>query len=350
MAAEFRIDLYSDTHTKPSQAMREAMAQAVVGDEQQEADPTTNRLQELVAELLGKERALFLPSGTMCNAIAYRVWCDPGDEVICDKTAHTISSETGGPSALSGVMMRPIDGVRGIFTAEQVRDAIRPIERHSPVSRLISLENTSNFGGGTVWPIGEVQQIYATAQETGLKCHMDGARLLNAVVKSGAPSKAYAQHSDSLWIDLSKGLGCPVGAVLAGDNNFIERAFRFKHQFGGAMRQSGIIAAAGIYALENNVERLEEDHCNAQRLATKLYSIPGIDVDVDCVETNIVFFDVIGTGLTAIDVSNALKAQGVHIGVVGETKLRALTHLDIDKAMIDETAEILTTIIQKQLG
>lgn len=340
-----RIDLYSDTHTLPSDPMRQAMATAEVGDEQHETDPTTNRLQDMVADLLGKERALFLPSGTMCNAIAYRVWCDPGDEVICDKTAHTIHSETGGPAALAGVMMRTVDGERGIFGADQLRAAIRPKKRNVPQSRMLSLENTSNAGGGTVWPEDKVREVCDAAREAGLKTHMDGARLLNAVIASGTPARDYARHLDSLWIDLSKGLGCPVGAVLAGSHDFIEQAFRLKHLLGGAMRQSGIIAAAGVYALQHNVQRMADDHENAKHLARRLAQIPGIDIDVSGVETNLVFFDVGGTGRTAPEIAEALKAKGVSIGASGEKRMRAVTHLGISRAMADEAADTLAELI-----
>jgi len=345
MTSAVRIDLYSDTHTLPSDAMRQAMAEAEVGDEQHEADPTTNRLQDMVAELLGKERALFMPSGTICNIIAYRVWCQPGDEVICDKTAHTIHSETGAPAALAGAMMNPVDGIRGQFTAEQMLAAVRPFKRNRPKSRLVSLENTSNSGGGSIWPEALVADVAAAAHDAGLKTHMDGARLLNAVVESGTPAKDYARHMDSLWIDLSKGLGCPIGAVLAGDEDFIEQAFVFKHQFGGAMRQSGIIAAAGVYALENNVERLAEDHENARRLARRLAQIPGIRIDASEVETNLVFFDVTDTGRTAEALSTALWDKGLHIGAMGPMRMRAVTHLGIDEAMIDEAADIVAEVV-----
>ena len=343
--AQARIDLYSDTHTKPSQAMRQAMAEAEVGDEQQGADPTTNRLQDMVAELLGKEAAVFLPSGTMANQIAYRVWCQPGDEVIADKTAHTNHFETGGPAALSGAMMRLLEGERGVFTGEQVRQAIRPNRRHAPRSVLLSLENTNNLGNGKVWPIEAVAEVCAVAQEAGLKRHLDGARLLNAVVASGTSASDYARHFDSLWIDLSKGLGCPVGSVLAGDADFIESAFRFKHQFGGAMRQSGIIAAAGVYALEHNVDRLADDHANAKTLATRLAQLPGVSLDVAEIETNLVYFDISGTGRSAPDLSEALRQRGVHIGAMSETIMRAVTHLDISEGDVQEAAGIFAEVL-----
>ncbi|MBM08806.1 MAG: low specificity L-threonine aldolase [Magnetovibrio sp.] len=345
MNSAIKIDLYSDTHTVPSAAMRQAIAEAEVGDEQQEADPTTNHLQEMVANLLGKERALLLPSGTMCNVIAYRLWCNPGDEVICDKTAHTIHSETGGPAALAGAMMRIVDGTRGIFSAEELSGALRPNKRNAPKSRMLSIENTSNAGGGSVWPLQTVKAVCDAAHEANLICHMDGARLLNAVVASQTPASDYAEYLDSIWIDLSKGLGCPIGAVLAGSNDFIEEAFRLKHLLGGAMRQSGIIAAAGIYALKHNVDRLAEDHENAKRLARRLAQIPGINIDVSDVETNLVFFDTTSTGRTASEISEALRVEGVFIGAVNETRMRAVTHLNISASMVDTAADTIAKVL-----
>ncbi len=344
--SKVRIDLYSDTHTQPGPAMREAIASAEVGDEQHGTDPTTNLLQDMVAELLGKQAALFLPSGTMCNQIAYRIWCQPGDEIIADVTAHTIHSETGGPAAIAGAMMRTVDGKRGIFTADQIEAALRPSKRNVPRSALVSVENTCNFGGGTVWPVETLQSIFQRTRDVGIKCHMDGARLLNAVVESGTPATDYAATQDSLWIDLSKGLGCPVGAVIAGDSDFIEQAFRLKHLLGGAMRQSGIIAAAGVYALENNVERLAEDHENARHLASRLRDIPGIRLDPETVETNLVFFDVSHTPFTAPEIISRLLEHGIQIGARDDTRMRAVTHLDISRAMVDEAADVLGDILR----
>ena len=214
-----------------------------------------------------------------------------------------------------------------------------------PQSRMLSLENTSNAGGGSVWPVTKVQEVCDAAREAGLKSHMDGARLLNAVIASGTPAAYYGKYLDSLWIDLSKGLGCPVGAVLAGSNDFIEKAFRLKHLLGGAMRQSGIIAAAGVYALEHNVERMAEDHANAKNLARRLAQIPGIDIDASGVETNLVFFDVSATGKTSIEVMENLKAEGVYIGAPGPTRMRAVTHLGISENMVDEAANVIARIV-----
>ncbi len=326
-----RIDLYSDTQTRPSPDMRRAIAAAEVGDEQRGEDPTVNRLQEMVAELLGKERALFLPSGTMCNEIAYRVWGRPGEEIILDRTAHALHYETGAPAALSGLMTRPLEGLRGVFDAEMVQAAVRPRDsRHAPRSALVSIEQTSNLGGGRIWPVARIEEVAEAARRHGLPVHMDGARLLNAVVASGVPARDHAASCDSVWIDLSKGLGCPVGAVLASGSDFIEEAFRCKHQFGGAMRQAGIIAAAGVYALDNNVERLAEDHAHARQLGEGLAEISGLRVDPAEIETNMVYFEVEPARMTAPELSaRLLEGHGVRIGAVGPRQMRAVTHLDV---------------------
>ncbi len=344
------IDLYSDTATRPSAAMRKAMAEAEVGNEQAKEDPTTNRLQEMAAELLGKEDAVFVPSGTMCNAIAYRVHCEPGDEAICDKTCHVIHFEAGGPAALSGVMMRPLDGVRGIFTAEQLAAAIRRPRHHHPRSRLLSLEQTSMGGGGSVWPRHAIEEVSAVARKAGMAVHMDGARLMNAVVASNITAKVMAAPVDTLWLDLTKGLGCPVGAVLAGPKDFIERAWRFKHQFGGAMRQSGIIAAAGIYALKHNVERLDEDHVNAKALGEALGNVKGVKVDPGQIQTNIVFADISGTGWDGFELSKRLLSDGIRIGAFNATTMRALTHLDVTREQCLAAARAFeTAVLEKRV-
>ncbi len=344
-AATVRIDLYSDTVTRPTAAMRQAIASAEVGNEQAQEDPTTNRLQARVAELLGQEAALFLPSGTMCNEIAYRVHCEPGDEIILDATGHALHAETGGPAALSGAMCRTIEGRLGIFDAEQLRAAIRTPSRHHPRSRLVNIENTCNFGGGSIWPIERVREVCAAARDAGLATHLDGARLLNAVVASGTPAEAYGRCFDSCWIDLSKGLGCPVGGVLAGSAAFIDRAWRFKHQFGGAMRQSGLLAAAGLHALDHHVERLADDHANARRLAEALSALPGIAIDMESVQTNMVYLDVAALPQGAAGLHRALLARGVRIGVIDRTTMRAVTHLDVSRDDIDEAARTVASVL-----
>lgn len=338
------IDLSSDTATKPSAEMRRAMAEAPVGDEQRREDPTVNRLQEMVAELTGKEAALFLPSGTMCNAIAIKIHTQPGDEIILDRYAHPYTSEGGGPAVLAGVSFALLDGVRGVFTAQQVEDAIRDTGPHSPQSRLVSIENTTNRGSGKVWPIENVREIAALARSRGLKTHMDGARLMNAVVASDIPASEWARDMDTVWIDLSKGLGAPVGGVLAGSYDDMERARRLKHLYGGAMRQAGIIAAAGVYAFENNIERLAEDHANAKLLAQGLSEIPGIQVNPDDIETNIVFFDVSQTGRKAEEINDAITARGVRMGGRG-AMIRAVTHLDISRSDIEKAVETVREVL-----
>ena len=342
-----RIDLYSDTQTRPTEGMREAMARAEVGDEQRGEDPSTNRLCEMTAELLGKEAAVFMPSGTMCNQIAILVHCRPGDDIIADKTAHIINSEGGGPAVFAGAMIRPLDGVRGIFQPEQAEEAIRRVRRHAPRTRMIAIEQTANSGGGSVWPLETVRGVGEVAKRHGLVLHMDGARLLNAVVASGVSARDFAEPFDSLWIDLSKGLGCPVGAVLAGSADFVEQAWQWKQRMGGAMRQSGVIAAAGIYALENNVERLAEDHENARYFAQCVANLPGIGVESDGIDSNMVFFDVRGTGLTAAEVHERLLRHGVRIGENDRYRMRVVTHLDVTRDQIAEAAEALRTVVME---
>jgi threonine aldolase len=323
------VDLFSDTVTRPTAAMRRAMADAEVGDEQNREDPTVNRLQELVAELLGKEAALFMPSGTMCNQVSFAVHCRPGDEILFHETAHPLLYEAGGPAALVGAVMRPLPGPRGTYTADQVRQAVRPPLHYMPRTRALSIEQTANIVGGTCWPLAQIEEVCAAGHAAGLACHMDGARLMNAVVASGTAARVFAASFDSVWMDLTKGLGAPIGAVLAGSRAFIEEAWVFKQRFGGAMRQAGIIAAAGIYALEHHVDRLAEDHERARRLARGLAELPGIAVDAARVETNIVIFDVRGTGLTAEDFNRRAERLGVRFTVLGPTLARAVLHLDV---------------------
>jgi threonine aldolase len=339
------IDLYSDTMTKPTPAMRKCMAEAEVGDEQKGEDPTVNRLQDMVAELLGKEAAVYLPSGTMCNEISFAVWARTGDEMIIHRDSHPVHFEVGGPAYLARLMLYPLDGPRGLFTAEQVEEAIRPDSPHYPRSRLVAIENTHNMGGGSIWPLAQVQAVCAMAHRYGLVTHLDGARLLNAVVASGISAKAYAEPFDSAWIDLSKGLGCPVGAVLAGSREFIKAARRLKHLFGGAMRQAGIIAAAGVYALEHHVARLAEDHEHARRLAQALAALPGVSLNPADVETNIIIFDVGATSRPAQEIGERLEKEGVRVSVMGRTKLRAVTHLDVSRQDVEHAIDVFRRVL-----
>src|SRR4051812_31195647 len=273
--------------------MRRAIASAEVADEQRGLDPTVNALQERVAELLGHQAALFLPSGTMCNQIALRLHTRPGDEVILERFSHPIIAESGGAAAHSGVMMQPIDGAGGTFTGAQAEASLRtPGNRYEPRSRLVCVEQTTNYGGGRVWPLEQVRDVLGVASRHDLLTHLDGARLMNAVVASGVPAAEYASGFTTAWLDFTKGLGAPVGACLAGSVDLIEEAWRFKQMMGGALRQAGIVAAAGLYALDHHVERLAEDHENARVLAEGVAEIRGVRIDPSTVETNIVIFEV----------------------------------------------------------
>ena len=345
---EIEIDLYSDTQTRPTAGMREAIARAPVGDEQREEDPSVNRLCAQTCELLGKEAALFLPSGTMCNQIAIAVHCQQGDEIIADRTAHIINSEGAGAAAFAGSLVHALGGSRGVYSAEQVEAAVREKTRYKPRTALISVEQTSNAGGGTVWSLSTIESVAKVAGRHGIPMHMDGARLMNAVVASGTSARDFAKSFSSIWIDLSKGLGCPVGGVLAGSREFIERAWRWKHRLGGAMRQAGIVAAAGVYALENHVERLAEDHANARLLADLLATVPGIVIEPETVETNIVYFDVKGTGMMALDVYQALLKHGVRIGRTSPYLMRAVTHLDVDRSGVKRAADAVGAVLTKR--
>ncbi len=325
------VNLYSDTQTRPSEGMRAAIASAEVADEQRKLDPTVNALQDRVAELLGHEAALFLPTGTMCNEIAFRLHIRAaGDEILCDRLAHPIIAEAGGPAALAGAMLNPIDGDGGVFTAEQLESALRPDSRYMPRSRLVSVEQTTNISGGRVWPLETMQGVLDKAREHGLRTHLDGARLLNAVAESGVPAAEWASGFDTAWIDFSKGLGAPVGAVLAGSEELIAEAWRWKQMTGGAMRQAGIVAAGCLYALDHNVERLAEDHENARHLAEGLAEIDGIEIDPETVETNIVIFGV-DDGPAFVE----RFADRVELQAVGPKRVRAVTHLDVDRDGID---------------
>jgi threonine aldolase len=338
------VELFSDTKTRPSNAMLEAMVGAETGDEQAGEDPTTIALQERVADLLGKEAALFVPSGTMCNQIAMAVQCRPGDEIIADKTAHIINFEAGGPAVIARAMIKPVDGVRGLYSVDQARDALRAGFRHAPSSRMIAIEQTANLGGGTVWPLATLKELQVLAVEKNLVTHMDGARLLNAVVASGVSAADYASTVDTVWIDLSKGLGCPIGGIIAGSQDFVDQAWPWKQRLGGSMRQSGILAAAGLYALDHNVERLAIDHANARTLATRLAQLPGVKVDALTVETNIVLIDVAEAKLSAPEMAAKLLSDGVRIGAMGPDSMRAVTHLDVDEAGVLRAADAFEKI------
>ncbi len=335
-----KVDLYSDTVTRPTAAMRQFMCEAEVGDEQQREDPTVNLLQDMAADILGKESALFLPSGTMCNQVAFAVHCRAGDEILLQELAHPLLYESGGAAALVGAVLRPLASADGFFTATQVQEAIRPLVHYMPRTRAVSVEQTSASIGGVCWPLRQIEEVCAAAHAGGLVTHMDGARFFNAVVATGTPARAFAAHFDSLWIDLSKGLGAPIGAVLAGSREFIEEAWRFKQRFGGAMRQAGIVAAGGVYALRHHLDRLAEDHKRARALAYGLAELRGVTLNPDRVETNIVIFDVSGTGLSGESfAARTLASHGVRFSVLGPTSVRAVTHLDIPPDGIERALE-----------
>ncbi len=324
-----KVNLYSDTQTRPTEGMRRAMAEAEVGDEQRKLDPTVTRLEQRVADLLGHESGLFLPSGTMCNGIAFRLHLRPGgDEVILERTSHPVVAEAGGPAAISGAMLNQIDGDGGRFTAEQVEAAIRQPDRYLPRSRLVSVEQTTNLAGGRIWPLEQIDAVLATARAHGLRAHLDGARLLNAVVASGVSADRYAAGFDTAWLDFSKGLGAPVGAVLCGSPELIEEAWRYKQMWGGALRQAGVLAAACLYALDHHVERLADDHENAKVLARGL----GLPEP----ETNIVIAEREDAG----EMKAKLAEHGVETSVIAPGRLRFVTHLDVDRAGVERAIEV----------
>jgi threonine aldolase len=336
------VNLWSDTQTRPSEGMRRAMASAEVGDEQRGLDPTVNALQERVADLLGHEAALFLPSGTMCNQIAVRLHVRPGEAMILHGSAHPIIAESGGPAAHAGAMIVAVEGEGGMFDGAAVRGALSvPGNRYEARSALLNVEQTTNMGGGRVWPLELMREVVGAAREAGLRAHLDGARLMNAVVAAGVAASDYASQFDTAWIDFTKGLGAPVGACLAGSAELIAEAWRYKQMMGGALRQAGIVAAAGLYALDHNVERLAEDHANARALAEGLAELPGASLDVSKVETNIVIFDVDD----AVGRMGELAEAGVEVTPVGPTRLRAVTHLDVDRAAIDRALEAFRRVL-----
>ena len=337
-------NFYSDTQTKPTMAMRATVMDAEVGDEQRHADPTTIRLEQRVADLLGKETAVFLPSGSMCNEIAIKVHTNPSDEIICERWSHIVGYESGGPAMLSGAMMYVLDGDRGQFTADQVREAIRPVTRYMPHSRLVSIEQTANLAGGSIWPVDLIDEVAGVAHQAGLATHMDGARLMNAVVATGIPAARYARDMDSVWIDLTKGLGAGVGAVLAGSEDFIEQAWRWKQQWGGAMRQSGILAAMGLYALDHHVDRLADDHARAARIGKALDGMALVD-EVLPVETNIVVFRMAENGPSTPQLLEMAAEAGVVMSGRDRRSCRIVTHLDVDDHDVDVLLEVLATFL-----
>jgi threonine aldolase len=338
------VDLRSDTVTRPSAAMRAEMARAEVGDDVYREDPTVNRLQEAVAELLGKEAALFVPSGTMSNQVAVNVACR-GSEAICEAEAHTFHYEMAAAAARSGIQLVPVAGNRGVLTWADVEGAIRPVADYFPRTGLICLENTHNRAGGTVFPVDVMADVARNARARGIPVHLDGARLWNAYVATGTPLAAYAASADSVSVCFSKGLGAPVGSCLCGSREFVEEAIMVRRSFGGAMRQAGILAAAALYAVEHNVERLADDHRRARTLAEGLADIPVFRVEPP--ETNIVMVDVTDDAFAAPALAALLEEEGVLVHAVGPRRLRAVTHLELDDADIERALKAFGDVVAR---
>jgi threonine aldolase len=340
-APPIRINLLSDTQTRPTPAMREAIARAEVGDEQIGDDPTVNVLCERVADLLGKQAAVFLPSGTMCNVAATLVHCRPGDEILAHETAHIIAREGGAHAALGGFQITPLKGADGKFTPDTFRAALHPRSRYQPPQTVVSVEQTANIGGGTIWNKADLDEVVKIARSGGLATHMDGARLMNACVASGIAAPDMTAGWDSAWIDFSKGLGAPVGAVIAGTRDFIDEVWRWKQRLGGSMRQAGICAAACVFALDHHVDRLADDHANARALARGLSQIAGMEVQQP--ETNLIFFRPDGAGVSGEKMVAALRQRGVLLAIM-DGRIRACTHLDVSADMIEETVGLVRDI------
>lgn len=341
------IDLRSDTVTKPTPEMRAAMAAAEVGDDVIDIDPTVQQLQDRIAHVLGKQAAIYMPSGTMTNQIAVRVHCQPGDEFICETDCHIYNYEQAAYAQLSGVATRTVQGDGGVLRVDQLRDLIRPDNEHMVRTRLVCLENTHNRGAGRIQPYDEVVAICEWAAEHGLRRHLDGARLFNAVVGSGISADQWASHFDTVSVCFSKGLGAPVGSALAGPADLIQAARRHRKAFGGGMRQAGIIAAGALYAINHNVDRLQEDHANAQILADAIRRIDGLRLVPEQVDTNIVIFDVDAGIGAAAELASALGDRGVQVLTFGPTRIRAVTHLDVNQDDVRRAGEILAEVIEE---
>lgn len=339
------IDLRSDTVTQPSEEMRRVMANAPVGDDVFGEDPTVNRLQSTVAKLLGKEDALFTPSGVMANQIAIRCLTEPGDEVIVERNSHILNYETAAPSLISSVQLLPVDGIRGLYDFNRLRDAIRPAVYYLPRTSLVCLENTHNMAGGTVIPLRAMSEIHDLARQRGLRVHLDGARIWNAWVASGVHPRDYAARADTVSVCFSKGLGAPAGSMIAGSSEIIAKARKIRKILGGGMRQAGILAAAALYALEHNVDRLREDHENARSFADRLSRDGGRSLRCEPVETNIVIVDVGPSGKSAADVIAGLKAKGILAIASGPSTIRFVTHLNVGRKDVEQAAEGMLEVV-----
>lgn len=335
------IDLRSDTVTKPSPAMRQAMASAEVGDDVFGEDPTVVELQEKIASLLGKAKALYVSSGVMSNQLSIKAQTEPGDEIICEQDAHIFNYETAAPTLISSVQVKTIPGVRGVIPTDQLDAAVRPKVYYMPRSRMICLENTHNRSGGTIYPLEEIVKVAAFARAHEMKMHLDGARLWNAWVATGIHPREYAKYFDSVSVCFSKGLGAPVGSAIVGSAEMIERAHKWRKVFGGGMRQAGIIAAGALFALEHNVERLKEDHEKAKYLAQEISRLPNCSIDMQAVQTNIIIIDVTKTGKKPDDIIALLKSKGVLVTLGSYTSIRAVTHLDVSMEQVRRAVEII---------
>ncbi len=340
------IDFRSDTITQPTREMRRVMAEAPVGDDVFGDDPTVNLLQEKMAELTGKEAALFVPSGTMGNQVSINAHTVPGQEVIVEADAHIFYYECGAPGMLSGVQLRPLPGKQGVLTAEQIEAAIRPEDVHQPPTALICLENTHNRAGGTIYPLEEIQKIARLARKRGIRLHLDGARLWNASVATGISLKEYCQYFDSVSLCFSKGLGAPIGSIVVGNKEFIERAHYYRKAYGGGMRQVGIIAAGALYAVEHHFERLAEDHRHAREIANAIAELPGIGLNLQTVQTNIIIFHFDHPVITPQTLVEQLKDRGILIISMGGNKLRIVTHLHITDEDVAYTTRAFREILQ----
>lgn len=339
------IDLRSDTVTKPSAAMREAMAGALVGDDVYGEDPSVNQLQEQAASLLGKEAALFVPSGLMANQLCIRAQTRSGDEIIVEKDAHIVRYESGAAAGLNGIQLCGLPGNHGILDPQEVEAAIRPADIHSPPTTMICLEQTHNSGGGSIYPLATIEAIASIGRARGIALHLDGARLFNAVVETGVSAREYARHFDTVSFCLSKGLGAPVGSLIVSDVRTIERLRRYRRMYGGAMRQAGILAAAGTYALAHHIDRLHEDHENARRLAGLLKGIPSVSIDPNRVATNIVMFEATVQNRPPSRLTADLKQEGVLINHLGGDTFRAVTHMDVGRKDMDEAGAIFARVL-----
>ncbi len=335
------VDLRSDTVTKPTPAMRQAMFEAEVGDDVLGDDPTVIRLEETAAKKLGKEAALFVPSGSMANNIAIKVHTRPGDEILLDWDAHSLCSEVGGPAALSGVLTRQFRSTRGVPDFELIKGAVHNQSLHSPGTRLLVLENTHNRAGGAIIPLSIHKELYALTRDRGISLHLDGARLFNAAVATAVPASDYAAQADSVSFCLSKGLGCPVGSLVCGSRDFVEKARRVRKMFGGGMRQAGVLAACGLLALETMIDRLSDDHANARKLAEGIAALSWIDLDLQSVKTNMIYFE---TPIPAEEMVQRLAVDRVHCLATGPRRIRLVTHYDVDSEDIQSAIDAFRRI------